>query len=106
MQFLSRLRVGLWLIIVFALSGQSDPRAASTRRMAELLERIYSEQDFRTDPNKAAERAAYYRDLLSKGKLDLRTELRARNELAENLLVAGDSAANSSRVGRPHPFVR
>ena len=97
----------LWpsLLIVVAVAGQSDPRAASTRRMAELLDRTFSEQDFRTDPNKAAERVTYYRELLARGGLDLRTELKARNELAENLLVAGDSAAAVAEIANLRRFV-
>ena len=95
----------IFVLLVGVLAGQSDPRAASTRRMAELLERIYRDQDFKTDPNKAAERATYYRDLLANTALDLRTELRARNELAENLMVAGDSAAAVEAIGNLRKFV-
>ena len=69
-----------------------------------MLERIYTTQDFKTDPNKAAERAAYYRELLTRGGLDLRTELRARNELAEHLLVAGESAAAVEEIGKLRKF--
>ena len=96
----------LWVLLlaVFLLSGQSDPRAASTWRMAEMLERIYAQQDFKTDPNKAAERAVYYRELLAGSELDVRTELRARNELAEQLLVAGDSAAAVDEIGKLRKF--
>src|SRR5215468_8840992 len=61
------------------------------RKMAGLLEKIYAEQDWRTDPTNDAQRAAYYRDLLTKGP-DLRTELKIRRALAESLLRAGDSA--------------
>lgn len=72
--------------------------------MADLLERLYRDQDFKTDPNKAADRAVYYRELLAKGKLDLRTELKARNEFAEHLLVAGDSAAAVEEIGKLRRF--
>lgn len=72
--------------------------------MTDLLERIYSEQDFKTDPNKAGERAAYYRSMLAKGDLDVRTELKARNELAESLLVAGESAAAVDEIGKLRRF--
>ena len=96
----------LWtfLLAVFLLSGQADPRAGSTQRMAVRLERIYGAQDFKTDPNKAAERAIYYRELLAGTKLDLRTELKARNELAEQLLVAGDSAAAVEEIAKLRRF--
>ena len=65
--------------------------AESTRRMAELLRKIYAEQDWKTDPNKDAERAKYLKEQLATGP-DIRTELRLRESLAENLLRAGDSA--------------
>ena len=79
------------LALVLPLVGDSDARPESTRKMAEMLDRIYRDQDWKTDPNKAAERAAYYRQILMR-PLDLRTELRARLDLAQNLLIAGDSA--------------
>jgi len=58
--------------------------------MAELLEKIYAEQDWKTDPTEGAERAAYYRDPLAK-RPDLRTQLKIRVVLAETLLRAGYS---------------
>lgn len=64
---------------------------ASTRRMGELLRKIYEEQDWKVDPNKDGERAAFLREELKAG-LDIRSELKAREALAENLLRAGDSA--------------
>ncbi len=67
-------------------------QAGSTKRMAELLLRIYQQQDWKTDPSKDAERAAYYRAGLKQSP-DLRTELKARIALADALLRAGDSAA-------------
>jgi hypothetical protein len=67
-------------------------QAASTKKMAELLLRIYREQDWRTDPSKDSERAAYYRQGLAQNP-DIRTELKARVALADSLLRAGESAA-------------
>ncbi len=81
--------------LVFAclpLASDADPRAASTRKMAALLSRIYSEQDWKTDPSKAAERVAYYRRLLTL-PLPREKECQARLDLSEHLLVAGESAA-------------
>ena len=98
------MRLSVSLLLVFVLAGQVDPRAASTRQMAELLDRIYTEQDFKTDPSKAAERAVYYRQVLANGGLDLRTELRARNDLSEHLLVAGDSAAAVEEIAKLRRF--
>lgn len=79
------------------LTGDADPRTASTRTMADLLSRIYREQDWKTDPSKAAERVVYYRRLLER-PLDLRKQLQARLDLAEHLLVAGDSAASAREL--------
>jgi len=59
--------------------------------MATLLERIYREQDWKTDPNKAAERASRLKEDLANNP-SLRDELKIREVLAENLLKAGDSA--------------
>ena len=59
--------------------------------MAALLEQIYREQDWKTDPNKAGERASHLREDLSNNP-SLRDEIKIREVLAENLLKAGDSA--------------
>ena len=74
-----------------SLAGDADRRADSTRKMARLLERIFRDQDWKTDPHKASERVYYYRELL-KRPLDRRKELQARYDLSEHLLVAGESA--------------
>jgi hypothetical protein len=67
-------------------------QAESTKKMGELLRKIYAEQDWKVDPNKDAERAAFLRTKLN-GQQELREELKTREALAENLLRAGDSAA-------------
>ena len=54
---------------------------ASNRRMAERLEQIYNAQNWRTDPNKARERAGYYRSLLLRSDLEPSIEMRARFDL-------------------------
>jgi len=87
------------------LIGDSDPRTEGTRKMAALLQRIFREQDFKTDPNKAAERVEYYRQLLMR-KLDLATELQARFDLAEHLLVAGQSAESVSELEKLREFAK
>jgi hypothetical protein len=66
-------------------------QSAGTRKMADLLQKIYAEQDWKVDPNKDAERAKYYESLLG-GKPSLRDELKVRRAFAESLLKAGDSA--------------
>ncbi len=59
--------------------------------MAALLEKIYRESDWKADPTKQAERAAYYRELLTK-PLRPMDEVLARQTLASELVRAGDSA--------------
>ncbi len=87
---------GLLFALIFQAKQQAQTgipyQAAGTKRMAERLARIFREQDFRTDPSKDAERAAYYRAGLLQS-LDPRTEVKARLALADALLRAGDSAA-------------
>ncbi len=71
---------------------QTDTASPSTREMEALLRRIFAQQDWKTDPNKQAERVGYYRGVL-KQPLDLATEITIRQALATELLGAGDSAA-------------
>ena len=93
----ARLRfVGGALILVCTLSsgifGQTaNYQAASTKKMAALLVKIYQAQDWKTDPSKDLERANYYRAGLAQN-VDIRTELQARVALADALLRAGQSA--------------
>ena len=65
--------------------------------MAERLQQIYQQQDWKTDPNKDAERAEYYRVGLKQNP-DIRTELKARLALADALLRAGDSAGAINEI--------
>ena len=83
--------VALFFIAALTLpSVEDDPRAPSTRKMADLLLSIYQAQDWKADPNKPAERVAYYRQLLQQTN-DKPKEARARFDLAQYLLQAGDS---------------
>ncbi len=81
----------------FALAAEPHPAADApyqspgTKKMAGLLEQIFREQDWATDPNKAAERASHLREDLANNP-SLRDEIKIREVLAENLLKAGDSA--------------
>jgi hypothetical protein len=85
--------------LCLALTAGPGPRAESTAQMAALLARIYAAQDWKTDPNKAAERAAYYRQLLARDTpLAPQTELQARLDLGEHLLVAGQSAQAAAEL--------
>ncbi|HEY4354577.1 MAG TPA: FG-GAP-like repeat-containing protein [Acidobacteriaceae bacterium] len=73
-------------------AGQEDNTTASTREMAATLRAIFAAQDWKTDPNKPAERVVYYRGVLKEHKLDLPTEITLREALATELLGAGDNA--------------
>src|SRR5579863_5060662 len=84
-------RVGAVVCRAAVRAQERGSTAESTRKMAELLRKIYAEQDWKTDPNKDAERAKYLKEQLAAGP-DIRTELKLREALAENLLRAGDSA--------------
>ncbi len=54
------------------------------------MQKIYRENDWKSDPNKPAERAAYYKFLLTKD-LKPNEEVLVRKTLASELLRAGDS---------------
>ena len=83
--------------LIFTLGAKPHPaennpyESPGTRKMAALLEQIYREQDWKTDPNKAGERASRLREDLASNP-SLRDEFKIREVLAENLLKAGDSA--------------
>jgi FG-GAP-like repeat/ASPIC and UnbV len=72
--------------------SQAFYQSDGTRKMAALLHEIYSETDWKADPNKPAERAKYYRGLLDHG-LPIDQEIPVRIELGNELLRSGDSAA-------------
>ncbi len=72
-------------------SAEASAQAESTRKMAVLLEKIFADEDWKTDPNKPAQRAQYYQEILEQRKLDISAELQVREALAEELLATGDS---------------
>jgi tetratricopeptide (TPR) repeat protein len=82
--------------LIFTLGAKPHPaennpyESPGTRKMAALLEQIYREQDWKTDPNKAGERASRLREDLASNP-SLPDEFKIREVLAENLLKAGDS---------------
>ncbi len=81
-----------WVTPAPVPAGGKYFQAQSTKAMAALLARIYHESDWKTDPTKQAERARYYESLL-KNNLSFRDEATVRQQLAIELLGAGDSAA-------------
>jgi FG-GAP-like repeat/ASPIC and UnbV len=67
-------------------------QAESTKAMAALLKKIYSNTDFRFDATKQAQRAQYYQSLLRNDQ-SLRDEATIRLQMAIELLGAGFSEA-------------
>src|SRR5271170_6785786 len=82
--------LGLAALRCTAQQQSSFYQSPGTKKMAELLQKIYRENDWKADPNKQAERAAYYKSLLTKN-LKPEDEVIARRTLASELLRAGDS---------------
>lgn len=76
-----------------ATGADQEPiyQAASTKRMAERLRAIYAATDWKLDPNKPEIRVEYYSELLSKYKLPLEQDTLVREQLAQEMLNAGDS---------------
>jgi hypothetical protein len=76
-----------------ASSADTDPiyQAASTKRMAERLRATYAATDWKLDPNKAAERVRYYIQLLTERRLSLLDDTTVREQLAREMLYAGDT---------------
>ena len=76
---------------------QNYYQSSGTKKMAELLQKIYAEQDFKIDPNKSLDRANYYREGL-KQNLDIRNELKVRVGLADELLRSGESKSAAEEL--------
>ncbi|MEQ1473868.1 MAG: hypothetical protein ABLQ96_08600, partial [Candidatus Acidiferrum sp.] len=69
---------GQWALMPPLVRAQAGAyQAAGTRKMAALLEQIYRDEDWKSDPNKDAERVAYWREQLGKTPA-LRDELKIR----------------------------
>ncbi len=89
------LLLSLGLLTAFAMRLRAQQPAfyqsPGTRKMADLLQKIYRENDWKADPNKPGERIIYYRRLLTQ-PLKQQDEVLARQTLASELLRVGDSA--------------
>ncbi len=72
-------------------------QSAGTKKMAALLVKIYSEQDWKTDPTKDAVRAKYFQSVLD-AKPTYEKELQIRKAIADSLLRAGDSAGSVEQL--------
>ncbi len=81
-----------WITPALLPAGGKFFQAESTHAMSALLAKIYSDSDWKTDPTKQAERARYYESLL-KNHLSFRDEATIRQQLAIELLGAGESEA-------------
>jgi hypothetical protein len=99
-KFRKTFRSGSWLLAAWLIFGlcsvicaqNNDTKfyqSAGTVKMAKILREIYDAQDFKVDPNKAAERTEYYKGLLTQN-LDIRSELKVRVALATELLRSGE----------------
>jgi hypothetical protein len=66
-------------------------QAASTKKMAERLRAAFAGTDWKLDSNKAATRVQYYSRLLETRGLGLHDDTVVRQQLAQEMLNAGDS---------------
>ena len=80
-----------WLPPLVSYGQASDYyQAPSTKKMGELLTRIYKASDWKADPSKSSERVPYYQALIKKG-LKPADEVLVTSQLAEEQLRAGDN---------------
>ncbi len=87
-------------IAVAQAPGAADPTAQSTREMAARLQAIFRANDWKADPNKPAERAAYYENMLRERKLTPAEQMQVLLQMATELLNAGESGKAIDAVGR------
>ncbi|RXH54316.1 CRTAC1 family protein [Granulicella sibirica] len=76
-----------------AKGADTDPvyQSASTKRMAERLRSVFAATDWKLDPSKPGERVRYYSEMLRTQKLALREDSVVRQQLAREMLGAGDN---------------
>ena len=93
--------------LVLLSIADSDERsvylASSTKRMAERLEKVIFSTRFEASPYMNREKAAHFRSLLG-SPLDVRTELKVRIRLAEELLLAGETAESIAELDQIRVF--
>lgn len=77
-------------VLAASTPQQPNPTAPSTRAMEARLRAIYAATDWKTDPNKTAERATYLRKLLVSNRLTPDQQLVVYSQLASELLRGGD----------------
>jgi len=66
-------------------------QAASTKKMSDRLKATFAATDWKLDPSKPGERVRYYTQLLSTRKLSLHDDTTVREQLAREMLQAGDN---------------
>jgi Flp pilus assembly protein TadD len=81
-------------------TARRSATAASTREMAERLAAIYRASDWKSDPNKPAERAAYYETMLRERALKPAEQMQVLLQMATELLNAGESEKAIGAVER------
>jgi hypothetical protein len=76
-----------------AKGADAEPiyQAASTQRMAEHLRATFAATDWKVDPNKPDIRVQYYSQLLAARRLSLEDDTVVREQLAREMLYAGDN---------------
>jgi len=92
---------------------QASIAPESNQAMGQRLRSIYRSTDWQRDPNKTAERAAYYGRLLREQKLTPADELTVRRQLSTEQLRSGDpeaalkaldgTEALATQLNLPHP---
>ena len=68
-------------------------QAESTKRMADRLRAIFASTDWKLDPSKPAQRVDYYSEVLRTKPLSLEQDTLVRQQLAREMLGAGDAEA-------------
>lgn len=87
-------------VLLAALAAAQQATDTSAERMGKRLHEIYAHNDFRSDPNKPAERDGYYKQLLTQS-LPIGDRTTVAMELANEQLRAGDSRLRQRRLARP-----
>lgn len=83
----------LTLVLFFSAALQAQQSPTPAEQMGQRLRQIYEHNDYKSDPNKQAERASYYEQLL-KQPLNLKDRTTVALELANEQLRIGDSSAS------------
>jgi hypothetical protein len=73
------------------IDSETIYQAPGTARMAQHLRAIFAGTDWRVDPSKPAQRVTYYSQLLATKKLSLHDDTTVREQLAREMLSAGDN---------------